>query len=525
MKTKMNMLLSIMLITAFVLSACGGATPTATQAPATDAPATEAPTAAPTATSEPAGKLTIWADDTRTPILQDLADEVLAAYNLELVVEDLGKVQDIRAQAIIAIPAGEGPDIYLGVHDWLGALVESGLVAPIDLGDKKDQFVPSTLDAFTYTDGKLYGMPYATENLGFFYNTDLVKTPPTTWDEVLEIGRTLKAEGKVDYAMAVSSGPLYNALPVWTAFGGYVFGKDANGAWNAQDVGIDSPGFTAGVTWMRNAVDEGLMPNTFDYETAHSLFETGKIPFLMAGPWALDRIRASKVPYAIATSFPGNGVPFSGVQGFFVNPYSKNVLLAQAFLTEFIATEDVMQTLYKTGLRPSAFKSVLETTDDPDLKAMGQAGINAIPMPNIPEMGSVWSAADNGITLGVTGQMAPEDAMKDAGNQIRTLIAGALVGMVNLPGDYQSKAGCGADWDPACDATAMVKGDDGLYRLTVTLPAGTYQYKVALDGAWTVNYGSDGKQDGPNYSLELTADSEVTFTYDPNTQLVTTTIK
>ena len=46
-----------------------------------------------------------------------------------------------------------------------------------------------------------------------------------------------------------------------------------------------------------------------------------------------------------------------------------------------------------------------------------------------------------------------------------------------------------------------------------------------MDGAWTVNYGSDGKQDGPNYKLSLAADSTVTFTYDPNTHLVTTAIK
>jgi maltose-binding protein MalE len=444
---------------------------------------------------------------------------------VQLVVEDIGVVQDIRSQAIIAIPAGEGPDIYLGVHDWLGALVNSGLVAPIDLGDKRGEFVPSTLDAFTYTDGQLYGVPYATENLGFFYNTDLVQTVPTTWDEVLQIGAALKAEGKVDYAMAVSSGPLYNALPVWTAFGGYVFGQDANGAWNPQDVGIDSQGFIAGVAWMRAAVEQGLMPNTFDYETAHSLFETGKIPFLMAGPWALDRIRASGVHYAIATTFPGNGVPFSGVQGFFVNPYSENVLLAQTFLTEYIATAEVMQQLYETGLRPSAFTSVLENTADPDLAAMGQAGINAIPMPNIPEMGSVWSAADNGITLAVTGEQTPEAAMTDAATQIRTLIAGALAGMVNLPGTWQDQAGCGATWDPACEATGMVKGDDGLYTLTVNLTAGSYEYKVALDGAWGVNYGSDGALNGPNYTLELAADSTVTFTYNPETHLVETTIK
>ena len=179
-----------------------------------------------------------------------------------------------------------------------------------------------------------------------------------------------------------------------------------------------------------------------------------------------------------------------------------------------------MQLLYETGLRPSAYKSVLEVTDDPDLKAMGQAGANAMPMPNIPEMGSVWSAADNGIILAVSGELSAEEAMTDAANQIRTLIAGALAGMVNLPGDYQDQAGCGANWDPACEATAMVEGDDGLFTLTIDVPAGDYEFKVALNGDWTVNYGSDGAQDGPNYALSLAEDGTVTFTYDPETHLL-----
>ena len=529
MKRKFSVTLALALILLLLLSACGGAPVEEPAAPEPTAPAEEPaapePTEAPTTPPEPTATLRIWADDTRTPILLGLADDFLAEYNVELIVEDLGRVQDIRSQVIIAIPAGEGPDIYIGVHDWLGALVESGLAAPIDLGDKRDEFVESNLDAFTYTDGNLYGLPYASENLGFFYNTELVPEPPTTWDEVLEIGRSLKAEGKVTYATAVSTGPLYNALPIQTAFGGYIFGLDANGAWNPDDVGLDSEGEIAAVTWMRGAVEEGLMPDTFDYETAHSLFETGQIPFLMAGPWALDRIRASGVPYAVAPFFPDDGVPFLGVQGFLVNPFSENTLLAQAFLTEFVATEETMQLLYETGLRPSSLKSVLAVTDDPDLKAMGEAGANAMPMPNIPEMGSVWSAADNGITLAATGEQTPEEAMTDAADQIRTLIAGALVGMVNLPGSYQNESGCGADWDPACEATAMQQGDDGLYTLTVELPAGDYEFKVALDGDWTVNYGSDGAQDGPNYPLSLASAGTVTFTYDPETHLVEVVIE
>lgn len=540
MKRKIWTLVLLTLVAMLVLSACSSpeATPAAEPTEAVVEPTqavvepteavvepTEAevePTAAPTQAAAPEATLRIWADDTRTPILLGLADEFLSEYNVELIVEDLGRVQDIRAQVIIAIPAGEGPDIYLGVHDWLGALVESGLAAPIDLGAKRDDFVDSALEAFTYTDGNLYGMPYASENLGFFYNTELVPEPPTTWEEVLEIGRELKADGQVQYAFAVPTGPGYNALPIQTAFGGYVFGVDAEGKWNPNDVGLDSEGMIDAVTYMADAAEEGLMPDTFDYETAHSLFETGQIPFIMAGPWALDRIRASGVPYAI-TTFPDEGAPFLGVQGFLVNPLSDNTLLAQAFLTEFVATEEVMQLLYVEGNRYSAYEPVLETIDDPDLAAFGEAGTTAVPMPNIPEMGSVWSAWDNSITLAVTGEQTPEEAMTDAAGQVRSLIAGELGGMVNLPGSYQDEAGCGADWDPACDATALEEGDDGMYTLTVELPAGDYEYKVALDGAWTTNYGSDGSLDGPNYTLSLPADSTVTFVYDPETHLVEAT--
>ena len=112
--------------------------------------------------------------------------------------------------------------------------------------------------------------------------------------------------------------------------------------------------------------------------------------------------------------------------------------------------------------------------------------------------------------------------MTDATQQIKDLIVGALKGMVNLPGSYQDKVGCGAAWDPACAATAMTKGDDGLFTITLEMPAGDWEFKVAEDGSWDVNYGSDGALGGPNYKISLAAAGPVTFTYDPATHLVTT---
>ena len=72
----------------------------------------------------------------------------------------------------------------------------------------------------------------------------------------------------------------------------------------------------------------------------------------------------------------------------------------------------------------------------------------------------------------------------------------------------------------------MTVGDDGLYHSgPFNLKAGDYEFKIALDGAWTTNYGSDGKQDGPNYKVTLTADGTIEFVYDPATKLVTATVK
>jgi maltose-binding protein MalE len=515
MKIRMLMLFGVLVIASMVLAACGGAatteTPVATEAPATEAPTTEE---APTAPSAPAGTLRIWADDTRAPILQDLADEVLATYNLELIVELKSSIRD---DFQVAAPLGEGPDIFVIAHDQAGTLVANGLLASIDLGDKAADFAPQALEACTF-DGILYCLPYATENLGFFYNTELVPTPPTTWEEVVSMGEALKAEGKVDYIMSIT-GTTYDLYPLYTAFGGYIFGKD-NGNWNPQDLGMDSPGMIEAVKWVADNVANGNLPADWDNSNNRALFEGGKTPFIMDGPWSLSRFRDAGVPYAI-TKFPGDGSPFAGTQGFFINAQSENVLLAQAFLNEFIANEETMLKLYEVGQRAPAYLPALAKVEDSDIAALAEAGENATMMPAIPEMGSVWGNWNDAVILARDGKQDPETAMKEGAQKIRDIISNKLAGMVNVAGSYQAQAGCSADWQPDCEAIVMVKGDDGLYHSgPFNLKAGDYEGKVALDGGWTINYGVDGKAGGDNYKFTLAADGTVEFVYDPATNLL-----
>ena len=94
---------------------------------------------------------------------------------------------------------------------------------------------------------------------------------------------------------------------------------------------------------------------------------------------------------------------------------------------------------------------------------------------------------------------------------------------VTVAGSFNSELGCEGDWVPSCTAAMLTKdAQTGLWSGTLAVPAGTWEYKVAHDGAWTHDFGADGKYKGGNIAL-TSAGGRVTFTYDPTTHLVTTT--
>ena len=94
---------------------------------------------------------------------------------------------------------------------------------------------------------------------------------------------------------------------------------------------------------------------------------------------------------------------------------------------------------------------------------------------------------------------------------------------VGVPGNYQSEAGCAGDWDPACAATQLVyDANSDIWKNTFSIaPAGSYEYKVALNGTWDVNYGLHAQQNGPNIPLTTAAPQSVTFYYDDKTHWIT----
>ena len=94
---------------------------------------------------------------------------------------------------------------------------------------------------------------------------------------------------------------------------------------------------------------------------------------------------------------------------------------------------------------------------------------------------------------------------------------------VSMPGSHNSEIGCPGDWDPACDSAQLtLSATDDVWKGTVSVPAGQYAYKAAIDRGWEENYGAGGVRNGPDITLDLAATGDVTFYYDHATHWITT---
>jgi len=463
--------------------------------------------------------LLIWADNERAPLLEALSEQVEADLGIQLEVQVMG-LGDARDQLLVAGPAGEGPDILITAHDSIGQFVANGAIVPIELDEEfRAMFTDTALNLFTYN-GQLWGVPYATENVALIRNVDLVPEAPTTWQEVREISEQLKADGKVGFV--IQTGNTYHNFPITSAFGGYIFGQNEDGTFNTGDVGLSSEGGLAAAEWLSNMYKDELMPLNVTDDVVFDLFTSSDAAMFITGPWFSKRIAETGVNYSI-DPIPGAegamdvGAPFSGGQGFVISAFSDNQLLAETFLLDYVATADFMQQIFDQGGRPSAFLEV-DTSTDPAIAGFTAAGVNAIPMPAIPEMNAVWASSDAALNLISQGE-DPVDSMTNAVTQIGEAIVVQQSGATNsvtVAGSMQDEAGCAADWDPTCENTFLSDDGTGIWTGTFTLPAGEYEYKFALNADWAENYGADGARDGGNIPLVLTEETAVTFTFDNN---------
>ncbi|MEF9874521.1 MULTISPECIES: sugar ABC transporter substrate-binding protein [Micrococcaceae] len=405
-------------IAALSLTACGGSgsnTPAVSSSPA-------AAQSSPAAAS--GGKLTVWVDANREPVLKDAAAdfEKQSGVKVDLVIKDFSKIQE---DFLRQVPTGKGPDITIGAHDWLGNLVNNGVVQPVELGDKAGEFQDVAVNAMSY-EGNTYGVPYATENLALLRNADLVKEAPKSFDDMIAAGE--KAGTEFPFLVQVSDvGDPFHAYPFQTSFGAPVFGTDDTGAYDPADLQIGNEGGIEFAKWLAEEGEEGNLKTSLDGDIAKEKFVSGDSPFFLTGPWNVEAVEEAEINLEIDPIPSAGGEqaqPFVAVQGFFVSAKTENLLAATEFLTNYIGTEEVQTELYEVGNRPPANKAAFEAAKaDETIAAFGEVGANGVPMPNIPEMAAVWEFWGVAEAEIITGKADPAKRWKQMTSDIEKAIS------------------------------------------------------------------------------------------------------
>lgn len=159
---------------------------------------------------------------------------------------------------------GGGPDVIMNDIIWVPQMAAMEIIQPVGdmLGDKKNEFFETPLNAATH-EGKIYGVPYHTNALGYFYNKDLFREagldpedPPETWSEFRAAANliTKETDSHGFGYMGHWGGSFEWFSPFW-AFGANVL-ED-----NMKEAALNSPqGKMATEFWINMVTKDGVVP-------------------------------------------------------------------------------------------------------------------------------------------------------------------------------------------------------------------------------------------------------------------------
>jgi maltose-binding protein MalE len=363
----------------------------------------------------------IWADSGKAPTVRTAIAPWAQANGVTatVVVKDFGTVRD---ELITAGPKGLGPDVVIAPHDWLGGLAASGVIDRVSTV-AAGNYASSTMDAITYK-GLKWGVPVDVENVALVVNTELAKAPKTL-DELETNCAAAKAAVKgFKVCLELPKGATYHSYPLFTALGGYIF-KWNGKSYNLKDV-VGGKQFQANASKLDEYYKSGVLSK--DAAWGFAEFYGGRAPYVIMGPWDIaDLKKQTKVKYSIVP-FPSGkhaSAPFLGVNAFYLSKYAKNKVTARSFLNGYASGKDFGLAWFKaSGKQPAN----LEAAADPAVKAntelAGFASFSAAaqPMPNVPQMGSVWGAWENALNAVADGKSTAGAAFTTAAATIKKTI-------------------------------------------------------------------------------------------------------
>ena len=357
------------------------------------------------------------------------------AYTAEtgVTVESVSRPFDSMSQDYeTQVPAGSGPDLIIGFANTLPRWVNSGIAAPLELGDALAGYA-GPAQAGAQVDGTTYMVPLWVENVALIRNTDLVPEAPATMEELAQIGQELKDAGTTEYVISSGfgqNGNWYNLYALQASAGGPWFGLNEDGSYDLSDMQFDSEGGFAFADLLAEWGEAGVLDPDIGFDIAVALFTEGRAPFMITGAWDIPGIQAGGVNYAVGpipTAGDQAAAPMVGVGGLILNPRSDCALAAADFATRFMTQPENAFSVYEDGAYVPALTAAADMiTDDPDVFGFAEAGKDGTPLFSDPAVFEAFQPILPQTEVAILrGEGDPATLWGDMAEQVRAAMAEA----------------------------------------------------------------------------------------------------
>ena len=250
-----------------------------------------------------AADLTFWSWRVEDKAFYDMIAKEYKAVSGDDVKFSPYKNTEYAAVLSAALAAGSGPDIiHTRAYGGLAALADADYLVPVNKGNVPnlapfgDGVMLGAIGRKPPHDKSTYGVPFATQSLGIFYNKQVlagagITTQPKTWEEFKNVCKALKEKKIACLANGSKEAPILEQM--FGVVGPNFYGGTAyfNGLMSGSK-NFNDPGFIRAIEEVVALKD--YMPQNqmgVGENESRTLFAAGGAAYYMTGTWNIDTIK------------------------------------------------------------------------------------------------------------------------------------------------------------------------------------------------------------------------------------------
>ncbi|MBV0913772.1 ABC transporter substrate-binding protein [Anianabacter salinae] len=370
--------------------------------------------------------------------LTEVVDGIVArfeAQNPDISVNAIyaGNYDDTRIKALAALESGEPAQLAVLFSIDAYDLIEQDLIVPfesvIETEEDKawlDGFYPALM-ANSIIEGQTWGVPFQRSTIVAYYNKDMFREAgldpekaPTTWDEMVEMGKALTNDDHYGIMIPSTGYPywMFQALAIQN-------GKELMSS-DGLTTSFDDPAVVETLEfWQSLSTEHGIMPEgTVEWGTLRQAFLEGETAMMWHSTGNLTAVKDSATFDFGVSVLPGNaraGSPTGGGNFYLFKESTDEEKQAALELIKFMtAPEQAAEWSIATGymgVSPAAYETealqAYTAQFPPALVARDQLE-DAVAEFSTFETARVREELNNAIQSALTGAKSPQEALAGA---------------------------------------------------------------------------------------------------------------